>query len=242
MRRLLVIGARPGSLGEAIVNEAKVAERTYRVTTAGLNDEDLSMNINSVMALEIIDAGHYTDVICTAGINKESVPTGLHFGHSVIDQMFTNALSPILLAEAWFAGWEYNFGRAEDTGQGIGEQLEYPLNFVAISSNSAHIARSNGVGYCASKAALSMGIRSLGRTIAGDQRFSVYCYEPAWIPETPMSTEVETRLYTASNLVELHRVPGGRLMTREALAHRIVNDLQASHTLNGTAIRMDAEQ
>jgi NAD(P)-dependent dehydrogenase (short-subunit alcohol dehydrogenase family) len=234
LSNLLVIGAREHSLGDAIACEARV--EGFDVVTAGIEEEDEHCDITVWQDRAALKLHRFDNVVCTVGVNLESEPGSLSFARSLSNQIATNAIAPLTLLDEWYSIQFLN-------GDGT-------FNFVAISSNSARIPRSNSVGYCASKAALSMGIQSFGRSIANDMRFAVWCYEPAWIPDTPMSKELHERINPLRErkknpLMRLkpeHRVPGGRLMTAEDWATRIIHDIRFSgETLNGCAIRLDAE-
>lgn len=112
-----------------------------------------------------------------------------------------------------------------------------PSKFVVVSSNSAHVPRSESAAYCASKAALSMAIRCMARDVAKLHiPVELYGYEPCWMEGTPMSNEVAERLGSG---VMPHRVPGGAGMNPEALANVIVGNLQTTGVFHGTMLATD---
>jgi NAD(P)-dependent dehydrogenase (short-subunit alcohol dehydrogenase family) len=219
-RKLLVVGARTNSLGAHCVEEAKRKDRYEDIVTAGITNEDISFDV-----LHGDMPPGYLDVIMTVGTNEPSVPASDFFLPSVQWQMDANFIGPMRCLDQWFRWWITN------DPDFLGE-----LNFVVISSNSAHIARSNSVGYCASKAALSMGIRSFARSIREYDTFNVWAYEPGWIDGTPMSSEVRERFVGPA-----HRMLRDDGLYPAELARMIVGDvLDRGSMLHGSCVRVDA--
>lgn len=222
---LLVVGAQPGSLGEAVA--AAAASQGHDVVTGGINGEDLYLNVLTTDDWLMAFSGHDVDaVVCTAGINEPAQDGSLNEGE-------------------WFAGWM----RRSLTVNTIGPMnvlmwfLEYLRNnekegaqFVAISSNSARIARSNSMAYCASKAALSMAIRVAAREAKGHPAI-IYGYELGLLQGTPMSRATEQRFGPAQT--RMPGAPGG--LPVGAVAAQIVAGLGVGGmALNGSLIRLDA--
>jgi NAD(P)-dependent dehydrogenase (short-subunit alcohol dehydrogenase family) len=109
--------------------------------------------------------------------------------------------------------------------------------FVAVSSNSAHVARSESAGYCASKAALSMAVRCAARRYAPLNTFRIWGYEPGLILDSPMTEAVRMSVRPD---VPLHRIPGNHTLRRGDLAQRIVDDIASGDRwLNGCMLRLD---
>lgn len=237
IRNLLVIGARPGSLGAAVAELARdnASEFGYQhVFTAGLHShgEESSRRENYGLDLtitadvrEFFKHGDYRDVVCTVGINWDD-DSGT-WGKVLKESMAVNAIGPLYAAKAWAVGLRTANSDGDSSGQ-----------FVAIGSNSAHIARSRSVAYCASKAALGAGLRSLGRRLAQEgQQQRIWGYEPGWLDGTPMSDRVVGRLAEG---VAPHRIPGGSGISVAALASRILFDLNGmGASMNGTMQRFD---
>ena len=116
-----------------------------------------------------------------------------------------------------------------------------PGHFVAISSNSAHIARSGSAPYCASKAALSMAIRAEARDLARSYDLHTviaYTYEPGWLEGTAMSNDVASR-YPG---MQPHRMLGlDAGLPPSRLAGMIAYNLRhCGRELNGCVLRVDA--
>lgn len=227
-RRLLVVGAREGSLGAAVYDAACQYEHFEHVTTADGRDDaavayklDVRERRDCVSVLEQVRP---TDIVCTVGINMPDGPDPGSMIRNMSLQLQTNVWGPMqLLAEA-IDLWVNRSGLRN-------------FNFVGISSNSAHIARSESAGYCASKAALSIALRSVARRYAHLRYLRIWGYEPGWIAGTPMSDEV--RMHLPPN-ISPHRIPGGGALSKEQLAHRIVSDLRHwDAALNGCMIRLD---
>lgn len=228
-RKMLVIGAQPGSLGEAIALQADFFISGIQVRTTGVSgyeDETWPENPDNIQS-GYFSSGPFTDVVCTIGVNVESVVGTSTFGSSIETSLSINALAPLLAAEAWLE----SIRRVAES-----RPLEM-FQFVAISSNSAQIPRSMSVGYCASKAALTMGMRCLARQVADIRNVSLFVYEPGWIEDTPMSEAVMERIGS----LPAHRIPGQRKGIRKSeLVNMICDDLYlASPLLNGTVRRVD---
>lgn len=231
-RRLLVVGARQGSLGEAIADAAQKYSSFDDVLTA---DHPDVCNVEAHAMIDVTDRRSIitclentapTDVVCCVGRNLPDGETGEMFRNWSI-QMQINAWGPTMLLGETLDIWSH-YMLPPPSG----------FNFVAISSNSARIARSQSAGYCASKAALSMTLQCVARKIADTSgAMRVWGYEPGWINDTRMSEEVRMRLKPG---VPVHRIPGGVGLRRGDLAHRVVSDLRhADRSLNGCIFRID---
>lgn len=215
-RRLLIIGARHGSLG---AHCADVARRAYAnhwrvVTTAGVTDEQIELDVTNYNDFEKVES--YTDVICTVGVSEEWDEWGPD------NVMNVNATYPLMLLDHWCkhaTTWN-----------------EERVCWAMVSSNSAHVVRSSSPFYCASKAALSMGTMAIARREAKRNRPKdrawcdrhIWGYEPGFLTNTPMSQE------TVRSFGDMpHRMPDGRDgISPKVLAHIIVGDM-----VNGSALR-----
>jgi NAD(P)-dependent dehydrogenase (short-subunit alcohol dehydrogenase family) len=234
---LLVIGAQPESLGAWIREIAAAGD--WKVTTAGISGyEDIEFDITSWrQSRRFFNGEPWHSIVCTAAINLEGPITSEELHHTIMSQMAVNAVGIMDLCH-WWADWWLN--NLDETFMNPGIEPEdvtpiYPLHFVAVSSNSSHIARRNAVGYCMSKAALSMGIRCAARDL-GNTWLNVYGYEPGWLSGTPMSKAVEARLGDKPT----NRIPGNRTVDPAALAHMIVRNLNNPFSsLNGCMLRLD---
>lgn len=223
---ILVVGARPNSLGSAVCE--RLADEGYVYETAGISGETWEMDINDQADIKsVLNAVKPSQIVCTVGINQ---PKGLRedgLWEAMSLSANANYIGPIILLQEWLQMLDNN-----DT---IG--TDSPRQFVAISSNSAHIARRNSISYCASKAALSMALRCAAREIAGEGRL-VYGYEPGLIAGTPMSADSAAQFDGP-----LHRMygVGAQGLFAYSLAEIIVDNLKhPSMALNGAMIRLDA--
>lgn len=233
---LLVVGARDGSLGMAVALEAE--DQGFDVVTAGVSGEKIYYDISggSSSHADVILEAHQNflvipdAIVCTAGINE---PSSVRGELGLLRNLWTlsmtvNALGPVSLLAAYFGSLEWQDYSAHPSLHGV-------RHFVAVSSNSASIARSKSLAYCASKAALTMGIRVAARELAHEkEQISSYVYEPGWIEGTPMSEEVR-RTFTGPP----HRIPHQEGIGRWHLAAMIVNNLRSGMSLNGCALRVD---
>jgi len=228
---VLVVGARPGSLGAAVADA--VRGRGSEAVTMGLNNEDHSCDVflDSMSHLQsLVERVAPRHVVCTAGLN---MPESHFTEHDPKDwyrwHFETNVVGPMRLLRV-FAEWA--------------EQRTYagepPRHYVAISSNSATLPRSSSAAYCASKAALSQALRVKAREAqGGDRGYIVYGYEPGLLAGTPMTQKTSDDFPG----VPLHRMRGAALAAGvpvSALAAQIVSGLQVpGAALNGALIRYD---
>lgn len=216
---LLVVGARKKSIGHAV---AKMWADMFdgKVVTAGISgDEDMHVDLeNPADISRLIREVNPTRIVCTVGMNESFEDwgeTGGAFPDWMTRHLHVNVTLPMSLLGVWL---EY--------------ELPKGAQFVAISSNSAHIPRSQSMAYCSSKAALSMAIRCAARDVgkAGID-LAVYGWEPGLVKGTQMSGE--------RGGTRMLGLPEG--MPRRALAQQIVNALAFGGTeYNGVLIRLDA--
>ena len=223
---VLVVGSRPDSLGSAVRD--MLQNKGLSVATAGISGEMHYLDIvdhNSVSL--IMNRVRPSQVVCTAGINQSFSLRAEGLVSGVESSFYVNALGPITLLQAWVH-------MLETTELGT---TQGPKQFVAISSNSAHIARRNSIAYCASKAALSMALRCAARELAGEGKL-VYGYEPGLLAGTPMTAASADAFPGA-----LHRMPGVKpdgLSTRDFAATIVANLTHPNQALHGTMLRLDA--
>lgn len=225
---LLVVGARPDSLGAAVAKQAR--EAGWDVMTMGVSGEEFRMDLitedlEAFMALYRVD-----HVVCTAGINRAQGPT--QSARSWWDEhMLANVVGPMRLLDAYA-----KIGPTDGVRVG---------HFVAISSNSAHIPRTNSGPYCASKAALSMALRVAARDAAVSDDptlvpYVVYGYEPGLLRGTPMTKETAARLPGAP-LTRMRGFGVHEGLSVYGLANHIVHNIGfGGPELNGCLLRLDA--
>lgn len=222
---LLVVGARSGSLGQDVVDYAREYGDYRNVSSAGFSgQEEHYLNILNIEKIrEVLGEVRPDHVVCTVGIND---PRSF-FDGSLAEQMqhafLYNVTGPMQLLR--------EFSLQTDT------KFTHP-KFVAISSNSARIARTKSMPYCASKAALSMAIRCAARELArGNAGTLAWGYEPGLL-DTVMTREMFPEINEP-----LHRMEGVRIegIRSQLLAERIVTDLaMKGNALNGCMIPFDA--
>lgn len=220
--RVMVSGCRPGSLGNCIVQVLR--EQGVAAYAAGISDEIIQLPMNDhKAAMSAIETIQPTHVICTAGVN-DGGPFYAEGWSDIAEQvMKVNYLGPMTVLseyQKWLEGM--------------------PGTFVAISSNSALIARSHSAAYCASKAALSMALRCAARDVArAGLPLHIWGYEPGAIFGTPMTQEVRKRLDHGVPLSRMLTTPEG--LSPTSVARIIARDtLTAGDLLHGTMVRLDA--
>lgn len=229
--RVLVIGANAAtSLGGAVCDA--VRGMGGEAHTAGISGEEYELDLYLAPLWRIrnvLRSVRPEHIVCTAGINMaENIgddPRDWYRWH-----FEANAIGPLRLMHE-FGAWV-----TED----MGAVDNLPRHFVAISSNSAVIPRTQSAAYCASKAALSQGLRVKAREAqGGDHGYIAYAYEPGLLAGTPMTARTEKEFPG----VPLHRMRGEALaagVAPEVLAAQIVAGLQVpGAALNGATIRYD---
>lgn len=226
--KLLIVGARPCSLGDLVRIYARESGRFSEVVTAGVTEEDHVMDVRDVIdignVLELVSPDY---LLCTVGINDPAGLSSKDLVGQMMNSFLVNAAGPLELLRQ-FAEGSVPAGDVR--------------KFAVISSNSARIARTGSVPYCASKAALSMGLRVLCRELARAKSDVVaWGYEPGLLAGTPM-TEATIEHFSAPNhglgIPPLHRMPGvgPEGLDPEALARRIVNDFAMADQLYHSAV------
>jgi len=220
--RVLVIGARKGSLGQLVADEL-VLKHEVVTYTAGITTEPIHLDASDYYsALERFNSIEPTHILCTVGLNQGGPFYESDWCGVAQDLMEANYLSPMKLLAAFEA---YLSGM--------------PGTFVGISSNSAHIARSSSAAYCASKAALSMGLRCAARDVSRvGKPLKIWGYELGAMVGTPMTKEVRTRLGKDVPMSRQLTDPAG--MPTAAVARVVARDLlDASPVLHGCMVRLD---
>jgi NAD(P)-dependent dehydrogenase (short-subunit alcohol dehydrogenase family) len=226
---VLVVGADNDSLGAAIVQELVECEWEFGdVATAGISGERIKLDLLRTTTIGEVVNGYMPDIIvCTAGINVPAGVSDRFLAASLTTSFNTNVLGPMELLRHFVSS---------PTRPERGDAVK---KFVAISSNSARIPRRGSVGYCASKAALSMALRVAARELAPEGKVMAWGYEPGLLDGTPMTRQ------TGKNFSggPLHRMPGvpPEGLPPQDLARRIVQDLATfSYAHNGLMIPFDA--
>lgn len=218
--RVLIVGARKDSLGDCI---RRAMPKRAAVTVAGISTEPLHLDVCDVRRCEeVIREVDPTHIICTAGVNQGLPFYANGWETNARDHMDANFIGPMNLLTA-FEEW----------------LMGAPGTFVAISSNSAHIARSNSAAYCASKAALSMGLRCAARDLTrASKPLRVWGYEPGALAGTPMTKAVAHALERGVPMSRMLTSPAGLLP--HDLARIVARDvLDASEVLHGCMVRLD---
>jgi NAD(P)-dependent dehydrogenase (short-subunit alcohol dehydrogenase family) len=216
----VIIGAQPQSLGAAL-------QQALPYTAAGITTEPVRWDArHSYAALANALGYHPRVIINTVGINEPTVPGWV--GPTTMIMNMNYEQHQRLVSEWWAATRNE---RPWGTMPGV---------YVCISSNSAHIARSASSAYCASKAALSMGMRSTARWFASnDEPYYVLIVEPGWMAGTPMSEAVMEHLPAG---VAPHRIPG--MHSEEGISQYVIAEqvrlmVNNPRSYNGCPIRID---
>jgi NAD(P)-dependent dehydrogenase (short-subunit alcohol dehydrogenase family) len=232
--RVLVVGARPGSLGDAVREVANLAG--YQAYTAGIAGETVELDVvqetPEAMAHKLLGL-QPQHIVCTVGMNLVKHPDESDQFDWYRWHFETNVIGPMRLLDAWIVA------------MADGEYLPYVplgqmLHYVAISSNSARIPRTGSAAYCASKAALSMAVRVAAREgVGGNGGYLVYGYEPGLLAGTPMTEKTAEAFPDQA----LHRMRGTALaagvQVRDAAQLIVANLGVPGAGLNGCLIPID---
>lgn len=173
-KQLLIFGCKKKSIGDAV---RKMYSDMFdgHVVTAGISGEE-DFNIvysdeEEVKALLREVQPHH--VLMTVGRNETLQDFNDQLEPWLTDHFETNVTIPMSVLMWW-----------------VEVGAPYDGHFVAMSSNSAQIPRSQSMAYCSSKAALSMALRCAARDLQkADMGPVVYGYEPGLVKSTPMSGE-----------------------------------------------------
>jgi NAD(P)-dependent dehydrogenase (short-subunit alcohol dehydrogenase family) len=232
MTKVLVVGAKPGSLGRNVVAACRrIGHQTVPAGVAGEGEYlDLVTMSDGVLRMELarIQPDH---IVCTAGMNDPEAAYSGRTREYYRDHFAVNCIGPMRLLNAW---------------QAVAPQDGQAHHYVAISSNSARVPRTGSAAYCASKAALSQALRVKARETAGmagedGGGIVVYGYEPGLLAGTPM---------TAQTAADFPGVPLTRMRPRTLsegvsallLAEMVVNNLSTDWALNGCMLPFDADE
>lgn len=232
---VLVVGADNDSLGQAIVRELDECDWQFgSVVTAGISGiEEVKMDVRRNARIAEVLAHYLPDiVVCTVGVNDPVAVTDAFLPTRLSAAFETNVTGPMELLGQFTSSPVRH------------ERIGMVKKFVAISSNSARIARRNSVAYCASKAALSMALRVAARELAATGQVMVWGYEPGLLAGTPMTQQVsQAKEFPGVGTRGMHRMPGvpPEGLPPQDLARRIVQDLATfSYANNGLLIPFDA--
>lgn len=233
--RVLVVGARDHSLGAAVATYAHTGG--YDVYKAGISGEAVQLDLSDTVTgwprlTNVLANLQPQHIVCTVGFN---MPQPHESGKEELNDWWrwhyeTNAMMPLRLLDAWLSAMD-----RKDY-----ERHMSPRHYVAISSNSARLPRSQSAAYCASKAALSMALRVRAREEKA-QRCTIYGYEPGLLDGTPMTAK--SRQAFAGSLTRMRPdtlVEGARVAD---LAQLIVGNLaHEGQALNGVLLPYDADE
>lgn len=231
---MLVVGAAPSSLGEAIYIEAFTNYDFSAVHTAGIGEEQIKMDVtHSLRVKEVLQEVQPDIVVCTVGANVPASIDDPWLMTKLSDSFMTN-VTGVMTVLGQFLGSTLRDGREGKVKK-----------FIAVSSNSAHIPRTRSLPYCASKAALSMALRVAARELGPAGQTMVWGYEPGLLAGTPMTRETEAQfgVGSAPGQFRMHRMKGvapeGIPVTD--LAARIVYDAATfTPAMNGLMVPFDA--
>jgi len=230
-RSMLVIGG-AGGLGSAVAQQARdlktwyvqVADSRPSAATHLTVDVGNAAQVGSLFRTE----GPWDTVVYCAGVSGMAKVPGISL-HRTVQHAAEVNYEGAVNALQWWAKQAIDRNFNTDDAPDL-------QHFVVVSSNSAHIARSGSLAYCASKAAVSMAVRVAARELATTE-LNVWGVEPGFILDTPMSERFRQN-YTGPS----HRIPGGdaRALTKDSLAAFILQTITLDAPwINGCMLRLD---
>lgn len=222
----MVLGAREGNLGDEIAALLNT-DLTFDLRTSS---PERQANIHDMNMMEELLIKHRPEVlVVSAGVNlPDQRGDWAQFYRNTEIQMIMSA-STLSVVNLWMA-----------TSAAVSD-AEHVC--VVVSSNSAAVPRAGSAGYCASKAAVSHGMRSLAREASKDpnlQNVSLVTVEPGLIIDTPM-----TQQWTDKNPgVAPSRTPSpagtsAEHLTKRDVARLVKNIVAHPRAYHGATIRMD---
>lgn len=229
MERVLVVGARKNSLGDAVCYAAEAAG--YDVVTAGISGEEIKMDAfvdGPIFLSNAVARAKPQHLVCTIGFNMSRHEHKDYDLHDWYRWHFeANVIGPMRLLEAFKLN---TYG-----ARGL-------RHFVGISSNSARIPRTASAAYCASKAAFSMALRVAAReALGGDNGYLVYGYEPGLLRGTPMTNRAAEAF--SGPLTRMRGKALEKGIEPRDLANVIVSGLKLpGAALNGCLIPYDGDE
>lgn len=173
-------------------------------------------------------------VVVTAGINQPESDEDLVKQYQA--HFAANVIGPMQLLHAWRS----LLSQQSDIGM--------VRHYVAISSNSARVPRSNSAPYCASKAALSQALRVKAREVAASAvgratyRLAVYGYEPGLLASTPMTADTVAQFGSGVPLTRMRHPELAHGFSPERLAKMVVHNLGLGLEMNGMLVPLDADE
>ena len=226
--RILVVGAAPGSFGDyvvgALLSEMHDHQEEYanwQVISSGVHaGADRPYDVYWALAqhMDLMREVRPYHVVYAAGMNITDEDGALHLSADMHLRM--NALAFLQVAEAF-------------------QRVAFPgSQLVAVSSNSAHLPRSPSLGYCMSKAALSMAVQVLARRWQGEPM--VYAYEPGLMNTNATIEAVNGATYKGA-AHRMRGVPSAYGLSAQQVAAMVAqNLLWGGMHLNGALLRVDA--
>lgn len=237
--RVLVVGCEPRSFGDYLAKELQDtfdANRSmypsWNVVRAGIGDLGTGQCIpydvteSQTTHDRVLNEVRPHHMVYAVGMNQSDWPGGVTLANSATDHFEVNVAGFLRAAEAF-------------------KCVAFPgSQLVAVSSNSARVPRSPSVGYCVSKAALSMAVRVLARRWKGEP--IVWGVEPGLMNTGATIEAVNSGAFTDAlgQSVPAHRMLGVRSkygLSAAQLAESVAHDiLWGGQWLNGTLRQMDA--
>lgn len=223
LRRAMILGASPGSIGAIVRERLKYTLQFEEVTSYGLEDFDVMQRI---VFRSVIKEDRPTDVVYCVGVNK-------------LD--WIKDINPLDFSEVLGANVYgfLNMIRLLDEAE-IG-----PVNVVAITSDAAWRPMRTSALYCASKAALEMAVRVASREYA-PKGWRVNAVAPGKVEDTNMTRYVDQRVLDlrgwtveAAEAYELQSTPLGRKVTKDEVAQAVESVVFGPDAMTGEIIAVN---
>lgn len=221
-RRVLVLGASEGNIGQEILERAKVFSGV-RVEGYGLENFDITSSTSRLSA--VISRFEPTHTVYSVGINRMNRLTDIS-EYDLFDVMAVNVGGFIHLMQ---------YLLLHRTGGSV----------VAITSDAAWRPMRTSLLYCASKAALEMAVKVASRELAG-QGWRINAVAPGKVEDTPMTRAVDQRVLELrgwteeyADKYELASSPIGRPVTKAEVAEVTLSVLFGPAAQTGQVIAVN---
>ena len=222
VNKVLVVGGTSG-IGEATADLIrKSKDEEWQVLTPPRSELDVLRPPQMLQYVQ--EQGPFSHIVYSAGINTLSWARARRID-VIMDEMFYVNCA----------------GFAQLISSCIRAYPDQPLSAVAVSSDAARIPMRGSVAYCASKAALDMTVKVLGRELAPMHRINAVA--PGMVEGTAMTRYIDeavpefrgwTREYARD--YEKAGTPTGRRATLEEVAETIYWVLFGPGQMTGTII------
>ena len=229
MSQVLVLGGRPGNIGDAIYQ--KLAEN-HIVTNSDCFVERIGFQVPDQRWFDLVSADH---LVCTLGA-MHIEPFDEVSELNITKVIHGSLIMPLLSARRFINTVQSGGGRYDEDGKS---------KIVFVGSYAHDHALSNSAAYCAAKAGLNAAVRELAWELT-EHNFFFHIVNPYHVPDTPMGKDVfQSMIMNGMTAVEAKRkqdenlrMPGHLTALEIAEMVELIIDHSAMEWTAGTPINM----